>query len=734
MTTAAPALTNFCGGEFSPRLAGRVDFAKYPTALKTLENFILTVQGPVIKRGGTRYVAATKDSSKQSWLSNFEYNVTNAYILEFGDLYIRFFTQHAQLVSGPPVEVVSPYAQANLFNADGTCKLRTAQSGDFLYITHGTYEPRTLQRITATSFNLVEYRPTGGPFKDLNDTATTVYASATTGIVTLTASAPIFQAGHVNALFLLEAKDTNSVKAWEPGKAIAAPGDLRRVGARVYSALNAATTGSETPVHTVGAYFDGDTGVQWQFADAGFGVVRITAFTDTTHVTATVLTQIPSNATLVANATARWAHGAWSSVEGWPTDVAFFRERLVMARGQKVWLSVSQAFDDFSARNTNGEITADMAISITLSSGTINDVQWLLADKYLLAGTAAAEFSIGELTNGQPLGPGNIRGPLQSKFGTRAIVPVQAGASIMFVQRAGRKVREILYDYSADGYQSFDRTALAEHITRGGVVDMDYAQEPYSIVWCTCANGRLIGFTWNAEQNVWGWQGHAIGGSGIVESVAAIPSPDGSRNELWLIVRRTINGATKRYVEFMEAEWTDESEQDQAFYVDCGLTYTGVPTTTISGLGHLEGQTVRLLVDGSTHPDRTVSAGAITLQRAGSVVTVGLKFAAKLQTMRVEAGAQNGTAQGKTKRTSRVAYRVDNTSSGKFGPDFDHLDDFTFRVPNDPMDEPVPPFTGDKVQNWPGGYDRDGYYTFYDELPLPVTLVAIFPRVSTEDG
>lgn len=721
-------------------MAGRVDFSKYSSALSVLENFLLTVQGPVVKRGGTRYVAAVKDSTKQCWLSTFEYNVTNAYILEFGDLYIRFFTQHAQLISGPPVEVVTPYAEANLFNVDGTCRLRTAQSGDFLYITHGLYEPQTLQRLTATSFSLVPFRPTGGPFKDLNDTTTTVYASATTGVVTLTASAPIFLAGHVGTLFKLEAKDINSVTAWEPGKAVALNG-LRRVGIRVYQALNAATTGSEVPVHTVGAYFDGDTGVQWQFNDAGFGYARITAFTDTTHVTATVVQKLPTDVTLIANATTRWAHAAWSDVEGWPTDVTFFRERLVMARKQTVWLSVSSAFDDFSAKNSNGEVTADMAITITIASGKINDVQWLLADKYLLAGTAGAEFSIGELTNGQPLGPGNIRAPLQSQFGTRAIVPVQAGASIMFVQRAGRKMREILYDYSADGYQSFDRTALSNHITKSGVIDMDYQQEPYSIVWCTRADGRLIGFTWNAEQNVWGWHGHKIGGTagvggagGFVESVAAIPSPDGSRNELWLIVKRTINGAVKRYVEFMEAEWTDEVAQTQAFYVDCCLTYTGAPATVISGLGHLEGQTVRMLVDGSTHPDRTVTAGSITLQRAGSVVTIGLPFASKLQSMRVEAGSRTGTAQGKTKRMNRVTFRVDNSSSGRFGADFTTMDDITYRVPDNLMNQPVPPFTGDLQQSWPGGYSLDGRIAFYDELPLPLTLVAIFPEVDTQDG
>lgn len=737
MSTAAPALTAFNSGELSPLLDARIDFSKYGNGCKTLDNMIPTVQGPAVKRPGTKFVATVKTQANQTWLSTFEYNVSNAYVLEFGDRYIRFYTQHGQLISGTPVEVVTPYLQADLFNSDGTCRLRMAQSGDFLYITHPSYEPRILQRTTATSFTLTTFRPEGGPFEDLNTTATTVYASAETGSgITLTASAATFEASHVGALFLLEAKNTNSIAAWEAGVAIAL-GNRRRVSSRVYEALNAATTGTATPVHTEGARYDGNTGVQWQFRDPGYGWVRITAFASSTSVTADVLSRLPSDTVGVANATTRWALGAWNAVDGWPSDVAFFRERLVMARRQQIWMSTAGGFDDFSARDPSGSVTTDMAVSLTLSSGKINDIQWLLPDRSLLAGTAGGEFSIGELQNGNPIGPGNVRSALQSQFGSRAIVPVQAGAAVLFVQRAGRKVREIAYDsVASDGsYQSNDRTALAEHITKSGVVDIDYAQEPYSIAWCTRTDGKLVGFTWNSEQNVWGWHGHTVGGASVVvESVAAIPSPDGSRNELWLIVKRTINGATTRYVEYMEAAWDDSQAQSAAFYVDSGLSYNGAATTAISGLSHLEGQTVSVLADGAPHPQRTVTAGAITLQRAASVVHVGLPYAAKMQTMRIEAGAQNGTAQGKTKRLSKVTFRFHKTASGQFGPSFSNLDEFTFRTASDPMDAPVPLFSGDKTQSWPGGYDSDGYVCFYDDLPLPVTLEGVFPILATQDA
>lgn len=738
MPTVSPAIMSFNAGELSPMLAGRTDFTKYPTGCRTLLNYIPTVQGPVRQRPGTRFVAEVKTSASKVWLARFEYNTTNAYILEFGDQYIRFYTQHGRLESPPgtPVEVVTPYTLSSLFSADGTCRIRMAQSGDFLYLFHGDYEPRILQRTTATSFTLTTFQPAGGPFKDMNDTATTVSASAETGTgITLTASTAIFLAGHIGSLFLLESKDQNSIKAWEAGKAIAAINDRRRVSNRVYAALNAATTGTATPVHTKGALFDGDTGVQWEFRDPGYGWVRITAIGGGgTTATADVVSRLPSDVVSGPNATTRWAFAAWSSVEGWPSDVAFFRERLVAARRSQVWMSVASAFDDFSARNPNGEVAADQAIAITLASGEINDIQWLLPARDLLAGTAGGEFSIGELSNGEPIGPTNIRVRLQSRFGSRSMVPVQAGGAVLFVQRAGRKVREISYDFAADGYQSTDRTALSEHVTGAGLIDMDYAQEPDSIVWCVRADGQLIGFTWNAEQNVWGWHPHEIGGSGIVESVACIPSPDGASNELWLSVRRTINGSTKRYIEFMEKHWDDTQAQSSAFYVDCGLSYSGVPATVISGLGHLEGQSVSILADGSTHPERTVTAGAVTLQQAASVVNVGLGTQAQVSPMRIEAGSSNGIAQGKTKRIHKIVLRFKDTMTGKYGPSLDALDTITFRSASDAMDGPIAPFSGDKVLSYPGGYDTDGFIWFVNDQPTPSTLIAIYPQMQTQDA
>lgn len=736
MSKASPALTNFNTGEFSPLLEGRVDFDRYQNGCVLMENFIPTVQGPAVRRGGTRYVAGVKDHAKKVWLQSFEFSQDQAYVLEFGDQYVRFYTQNGQLVSGTtPVEVATPYTLANLFASDGTCRLRFAQSGDFLYITHPLYQPRILKRTSPTTFVLDLFEPAGGPFIGIDpDNTVTVYASAETGTVTLTASSGIFHSGHVGSLFLLEVRNSDATPAWEVGKTISATGVRRRSDAKYYEAMTTGTTGTVKPVHSSGERQDGDPGVRWAFRDAGYGWVKITAFTSATEVTATVLSRLPPGAVGAGNPTTRWSHASWSDVEGWPAAVTFFRERLCFARGQRVWMSVAAGFDDFSARNVAGEIAADQAISLEVASGEINDIQWLHPDRELIAGTAGGEFTIGELTNGDPLGPGNVRVQLQSRYGTRGVPPVGSGSSTLFLLRAGTKLREIAYDFANDGYQTKDATTLSEHITKPGVIDMDFALDPFSVVWCVRSDGKLLGFTWNNEEQVKGWHRHQIGGAGIVETVAVIPKPDNTGEQVWMVVRRTINGNTRRYVEYMENPWERGQLQADAFYVDSGLTYSGSPATTISGLAHLEGMEVDVLTDGAAHPRETVTGGAITLQAPASKVQVGLPCPPRLMTMRLEAGAADGTAQGKTKRIHKVTFRVLDTGAMKVGPSESVLQEIEFRKPSDPMNAPPPLFTGDRLVAWPSSYETDARMFVTSDKPMPLTLVGIYPQVVTQDA
>lgn len=785
---AAPIITSLNAGELSPTLDGRVDLQKYANGCKVLENFFVLPQGPGVRRGGTRFVKAVKNSAHRNWLVKFEFSATQCFYVEFGDLYLRFYTNHASLVvsgvtawsnataylvgdlasrlginyyciaahtnqqppnatywyplTGSTYEIPSPYAVADLTKTDGSFALKIEQSGDVMYIASAAHAPRKLVRYGNTNWQFSLYQPNQGPLLEQNITTTTMYASAATGSITITASAAVFAATDVGRLVRIDVQNIE-VRPWETNKGYST-NDLARSNGKTYKALNNATSGTDTPFHERGSAYDGKTGVQWQYMDSGYGIARITAYTSPTVVTASVivdepngLAQMPADVIGSGNASKRWQLGTWSATTEWPTTVTFWKARLCWAGKQRGANSVPNDFENMSG-DFFGQTEADNAIWWQLQSKDVNDILFMIGADKLVIGTGGGEFVGSPITTTAPVGPANFEILPQSKKRVRSIQPVGIGTSLCYVQRAGRKLLSMNYDIQKDRFASIDLAVLAERITRTGIIDMAYQGEPHSLLWSVLSNGALRGFTYDPEQEVTGWHRHPIGGTDVVvESVAAGPAPDGSRDELWLIVKRTINGATVRTVEFMERPWegpdedgTGGDDQEDAFYVDCGLTYDGAPATTITGLDHLIGETVQILADGAVQPDQVVSgAGEITLSRAASVVQIGLRANARCVPMRIEAGSQDGTSQGKIKRINGLIVRFLDTLGGKIGRYRETLDPISLRSPSTPMGSAPPIGSGDHVVDFPGGYDRDALIEIRQDQPLPMTISAIMPRL-----
>lgn len=730
----SPIQTAFNGGELSPYIAGRPDVAKYTNGCKRMENFLPAVQGPAFARPGFIFCAEVKDSSDRCWLVRFEFGVDDTYMLEFGDGYVRFYFNHGQVLSaGVPYEIASPYTAADLTNADGTCALRYVQTGDVVYIVHPDHPPQKLSRLAPTNWTLAAVGFAPPPFKTQNITATTIYASATTGAVTLTASGAAFTAAMVGQYIYLGEKDVRDIEQWEADKVVSL-GDLRRSDGKNYRALNGGTTGSVKPTHTIGAAYDGDGSVQWQFEDAGYGWAEITAFTDSTHANATVISQIPAGAVGSGNATTRWALQAWNSTDGYPTSVTFFRERLVFARDETIWFSVSADFENF-ATEINGVITPDSGFDRTLSSDGVNAIRWMSPGDVLLIGTAGDEWALVEATTSDAFGPENAKAQRQSKYGSNYVQPQRVGSDTLFVQKAGRKVRAMAFRFEEDGFESPDVTKFANHIPKPGLVDMAFQQEPWSVVWGARSDGKLVALTFDREHDVVAWTRHPMAGA-FIECVETIPAPDGSRDDLWLIARYTIDGVTRRYIGYLgtEQDETDLIDQADWCYSDMLATYSGAPATTISGLGYLEGQTVWVLSDGARHPDRVVSGGQIELQRPASKVQVGLPCEGILQPMDIEGGSGVGTSQGKTKRANVMVIRVDHSLGGVAGRSDDTLKEMKYRNTSVPMGSPPPAFTGDIEMEWDGDYERSMPIVIKKDRPMPLTVVAIMPQSLVSEG
>ena len=776
MAHTSPMQQSFNGGELSPYIAGRPDVSKYHGGCTTMENWLPLPEGPAITRPGTVYVAEVKNSAHRTWLVRFEFSAADSYQLEFGDGYVRFFYDHGQvIVSGvaayngataytvgnlvssagvnyyckaattgnaPPnatywypltgtiYEIPSPYAVADLTNSEGALALRFVQTGDVVYLVHGSYPVHKLERYGATDWRMTEVDFAPPPFKDENITTTTVVSDGATGTVTLTASAGLFTAAMVDQYIKLGEKSVRDVHQWEVDKAITI-GAIRRSDGKNYEALNSATTGNVKPTHEEGAVYDGDTGVQWQYLDPGYGWAKITGYTSPTEVTAEVVSRLPDGC-VGANATLRWALQAWSATEGYPTVVTFFRERLVLARDETVWFSVAGDFENFSTE-IDGIITADSSFERTIASDRANVVRWLSPGDVLLVGTIGDEWAITESATSDPFGPDNVKTKRQSTYGSSTVFPQRVGSETLFVQKAGAKVRAMAFRFEEDGFQSPNVAAFARTITNTGIVDMAYQQEPWSVVWCVRADGLLIGLTLDREQEVVAWHRHPFSG-GTVECVECIPAPSGQQDEVWLIVQYTINGSTKRYVCYMAAADNEDTLQADWQYSDMSATYTGAAATTISGLDYLEGEEVWVLVNGARHPNRTVSAGAISLQVAGTKVQVGLPCEATLETMDFDGGNPTGTSMGKTKRAHMMTIRVYRSLGGTAGPTTASLEEMQYRLPSVPMGSAPSPYTGDIDVEWPGDYDKSMKVVVKKDRPMPMTLIAVMPQAVVQQG
>ena len=667
------ALTSFVSGEFSPKMDGRTDFEKYSSGAKTLENFLVHPQGAATRRVGTQFIAEVKSSAAKTRLIPFEFSTTQTYILEFGNTYIRFFKDKGQILSGGSAyEISSPYLTAELFD------IKFAQSADVMYITHPNHEVMKLSRTGHTSWTLAQVDFTDGPYLATNTTATTLTPaqSATGSNINITASAVT----GINGGAGFQTTDVGRIISFNGGKA------------------------------------------------------KITGRTNTTVVVCTITTAFTNT-----NATAGFNLGAFSDTTGHPSCVSFFEQRLVFAgtKDEPQTLFFSKAGD---YENMTTGTNADDAMVYTIASNQVNAIRYMKAVRTLVVGTTGGEFTVSADGTDASITPTNITIKRQSSFGSANVDAIPAGNAILFLQKAKRKIRELQYNFDSDGYQAPDLTILNETVTDTGINEMSYQQEPGSNIWCVRDDGVLACLTYQRSENVIAWSRHIFGGAfgsgkAVCESVASI-SGVLTEDEVWVIVKRTINGATKRFVECFSDFDFDETSATSFKFLDSHLSYSGSATTTLSGLSHLEGQTVSILGDGATHANKVVNgSGQITLDRSVTSACVGLAYDSILQTMRIEGGAAEGTSQGKTKRISKVVLRLFETVGVKVGPSLTNLETIPFRTTSSLLSNPVDTLlSGDKEIEFNDDYNSDGFIFIKQDQPLPCSILAIYPTLVTSDG
>ena len=692
---------SFNSGEISPRMLGRTDIGKYLFGAETIQNFTVLAQGGIRRRLGTRFVKEVKASANFTRLVPFTFSDVQAYILEFSNNLIRFYRDEGNIESGGnPLELITTYTTAEL------PELQFTQSADVLYIAHKDHPPAKLSRTGHTAWTLANVTFIDGPY--LNENATTT----TLGFSALTVGA---------------------------GRTVTA------------SAVTGINGGSGFLTSDVGRHIHVQDTV-----NTAAGWCEITGHTSTTVVTVTIYQAI------AANNVATWRLSAFGSASDllYPRTVAFNEQRLWWGANpgqpQTVYGSRVSLPDDFAPHDyTTGVVLDDSAIVYTIAADQVNVVHWIAPIRAMLLGTSGGIWPAQAATTLEAITPTSITIKRSSINGSAAIQPVNMEDVVLYVSSTKRKIWSVGYSGADDAYKPEDLTILADHITASDVDTLAYAPDPYSVAWCVRNDGVLIGVTYIRDQKVFAWHRHILGGSfgsgnAVVESIAVIPATSGDpssvgknnvlHDQVWMIVKRTINGSTVRYVEFMEDEFADVDDIEDAFFVDCGLTYNSSATDTITGLAHLEGETVQVLADGAVHPDRTVSGGSITLDASTyTKVQVGLYSTALMRTLTPEIKSENagaGTIQGRLKRVPQASFRFNRTlgaeiSTNLAGTTFDKLQ---FRSGGDPMDAPPPLFTGDKVVPLDMGWDRTQQITIRQPQPLPfhllsmTTVIQVSPR------
>jgi hypothetical protein len=559
-------LSNFTAGELSPRLKGRFDQGKYYNGCDTLVNFVVMPQGGATKRPGTEYIADARDQIHACRLRRFVFSTVQAYMLEFSDLHVRPFANDAPVLNaGVPVDVGVPYT------FDELDLLNFTQSADTLYIWHPRHPPATLTRSSHVNWSYAPIVWRDGPYEDVNTTATTLTPSGTAGPITIDASA---------------------VAGINKGQGFL-PGDVGRL-------------------------------IRIRVA-AVWGWVQITGVNSPTQVTANVMPEVIGGAAGAAGvldgtaATPFWRLGMWSPATGYPYTVAFWQQRLISGgydgAPNAVVGSVVGDFTNMAPSEPDGTVTEAHAFVWRLDDEEVNAIRWLSPagaahTPQLGIGTSGSEQIMQAASASDGLSPISVQAYRETAYGSAAGVnALRIGKSILFMDRSARKLREWSFFWQLDGYDGPDATQFSEHITRGppgagpelsGLKQTAYQAAPHQVIWAARNDGMLLGFTYDRTQTVFAPHRHRLGGNyyggpPLVESLDVIPAPDGSYDELWLAVLRTIDGVPKRFIEVL-TRYFDGAAQEEAFFSDAGLSSELVypnATLTISGLSNTAPETKR---------------------------------------------------------------------------------------------------------------------------------------------
>lgn len=401
-----------------------------------------------------------------------------------------------------------------------------------------------------------------------------------------------------------------------------------------------------------------------------------------------------------------------------PTTSCYHEQRKVFARGQSVWMTRPGTESDLSF---SLPVKDDDRIAFTIAATEFSEIQHMVSMGELIVLTASTEFLVVP-TDSAVLTPTSVMARPQSFVGSSYVAPVIVNNAVVFAAARGGHVRELSYKATSQGFATGDLSLRAAHLFDGlTIADMAVSKAPYPIVWCVSSNGKLLGLTYVPEQEVTGWHQHTLGVGAVVETVAV--ASEGTEDRVYLGVRRTVNGATVRYIERLRPMLL--SSIADAWFVDAGISYSNTSAGQLS-VAHLVGRTVAILADGIVLPNQTVSAsGKITLSKGYSKVVIGEPIDSLIQLLPLVTQVE-GFAQGQQKAVARAWVRLEK--SGPFFTGFDLAE----MVPSDSTAASVRGLataetlvTGRVELRAPSQWTADAQLYIQQTSPLPLTVVSL---------
>lgn len=681
MPKASPLQPSFTAGEFSPRLYGRTDSERYKTGLATCLNYLPTIEGPIIRRPGTKYSGFdVRDPSIPPVLIPFEASQTDTFMLEFGDKYIRFFKNGGALVTinsavvrsnadylagapssgsdgyssysvdntvpvsvgstavGQPLELPSP------FNSSHLSQLRTSFQGGELYITCPDFPPYKLSRANDYKWSIAPLWPLlDGPYLPFNSDQTSgdrynvsivptiVGTSLFNKVATVTALTNKFVVSNAvrlwgeNSSYIYVAMSTVASHNFYLGQRVI--GDSTGNGAGfAFGPSDGIMSGDifgisndrELRVYDNAFFTLGVAGGNGSVISSTFihpALVsetcynRLMAFSNAgKRYWGSITTILASSAHQFtikiretplpnANTISSWQLGSFYETQSidannkivsyWPRFNTFHQSRWILSGNakspQEVYGSVVNEFLEFRSSNSSYVVSDVNALQFIIASKNQNSIKWLASDSNaLLAGGASSEFKISPSSQATALTPSNINASETSFFGSEDVTPVQTGNATLYVQRAGRKIRELNYFFQFNSYKSTDLTQLSNHITSPSVIEMEDVKETIPAVWGLRSDGQLISMVYGRDDETLkaGWARHELGGQSDsggsapkVLSMAVIAGSAATFDQLWMCTKRFINGTSVVNIEYMTKPFEDDSNLEDAIFLDCAGTY-----------------------------------------------------------------------------------------------------------------------------------------------------------------